>query len=425
MQGAILQLTLEKEERRELLRIVDDKKTDEAELLAAIFRPHAFDASRAVKNLTKTQDDTPQEKESENGVVYFTDKEIKTMPKKIQRLIILEGKRCRLRTRQSGKDSTTYQIRFRRDGYDVNACGVTIELAKQNFLEKLKTAKPKAEQAGDAVPSTFSAFALYHFEKFQKEKVSKRHYENSVRLFNRYLAPRFRETPINKITPSDCKAILDEVKEQGKGKTADDLHSLMNGVFKNAIAHALIARNPLALVLHIQHEKENGEAIGKDDEKRLFDEFRRLGYGEEFERAAAFALFCGLRPNELLHEKHPPQVVGKFIKAVNSKRHNKDKTKIEFKIIPIIDRLRPFLPADGVLHAPNLDMLRRAIKKALPGHKLYDLRTTFYTRCDEYGVAPPARDEFVGHSSGVLTNTYRDLSDEYLLNEGEKLNKWV
>ena len=55
---------------------------------------------------------------------------------------------------------------------------------------------------------------------------------------------------------------------------------------------------------------------------------------------------------------------------------------------------------------------------------MYDLLTTFYTRCDEYGVAGPARDEFVGHSAGALTNAYRDLSDEYLLKEGKKLNDW-
>ena len=65
-------------------------------------------------------------------------------------------------------------------------------------------------------------------------------------------------------------------------------------------------------------------------------------------------------------------------------------------------------------------MLRRAVRKALPNHKLYDLRTTFYTRCDEYGVAVPARDEFVGHSLGALGNAYTDLSDEYLLKEGAK-----
>ena len=219
--------------------------------------------------------------------------------------------------------------------------------------------------------------------------------------------------PINKITPSDCKAILDEVKGQGKGKTADDLHSILNGIFKNAIAHALIERNPLALILYKQHERENGKAITKEEEITLFEALN----GSIYELAVALALYCGLRPNEIKTAK----IHGDFIKAINSKRKG---GKVEYKYIPIINRLRPFLPTNGAFPDPNLDMLRREIKKALPGHKLYDLRTTFYTRCDEMGVAPPARDHFVGHSSGVLTNTYRDLSNEYLLKEGAKLNAW-
>lgn len=68
--------------------------------------------------------------------------------------------------------------------------------------------------------------------------------------------------------------------------------------------------------------------------------------------------------------------------------------------------------------------MRKTFKKLLPNHKTYDLRTTFYTRCDEFGVSAPARDEFVGHSNGVLTNTYRDLSDDYLLKEAKKLDQW-
>ncbi len=395
-----------------------ERREEEVALFSRLFRVPAFDEQKAA-------DDT-KEKENEKGVVYFTDKEIKTMPKKIQRLIILDGKRCRLRTRQSGKESTTYQIRFRRDGYDVNACGVTIEIAKKNFLEKIKTAKPKGEQAGDEfrAPLTFSAFALYYFEKFHKEKVSKKHYENGVRLFQRWLAPRFKEQPLNKITPSNCKAILDEVNEQGKGKTADDLRSLMNVIFKNAIAHGLIELNPLAIVVHIPHEKENGKALTKEEEKELFAGLRRLGYADNFARAVALVLFCGLRPVELRYGEILPRIEGEFIVAVNSKRHTNGKKKVEFKRIPIIKRLRPYLPDDGVFDIPNLDMLRRAVKNILPYHKLYDLRTTFYTRCDEYKVAEPARDEFVGHSNGKLTDAYRDLSSEYLLQEGKKLDAW-
>ena len=99
-----------------------------------------------------------------------------------------------------------------------------------------------------------------------------------------------------------------------------------------------------------------------------------------------------------------------MIVAINSKRKN---GKVEYKKLPIIDRLRPYIQ-NGIQKLPTPQLLRRRISAALPNHKLYDLRTTFYIRCDEYGVAAPARDEFVGHSVGTLTNAYRDLSVEYL-----------
>lgn len=83
--------------------------------------------------------------------------------------------------------------------------------------------------------------------------------------------------------------------------------------------------------------------------------------------------------------------------------------------------LKPYLQGIEVLDIPTLEYVRYAFNDVLPNHILYDLRTTFYTRCEECGVAPPARDHFVGHSNGELNNTYSDLSDEYLLKEGKKL----
>lgn len=348
------------------------------------------------------------------GIVEFTDKEIETMPKQIQKLIIIEKRRCRLRTRASGKDSFTYQIRFRRDGYDITACGKTIALAKENFIEKARAAKPKKETESK-IPSTFNAFALYYFEKFRAEKVSPKTMITDKQRYDRYLFPHFKEKSIKKITPSDCKTIIDEVKSQGKGKTADELYSILSVIFKSAIAHGIIDRSPLATVQHIQHERESGKALTREEEQTLFTKINALNEPNT-SVAIALALYCGLRPNELKTAK----IQGDFIIAENSKRHNK---KTEYKRIPIIDYLRPFLK-DGIPKLPTPQILRRRFSAALPNHKLYDLRTTFYTRCQEYGVSDRARDHFVGHATGRLESTYTDLSDEYLLEEGKKLNKW-
>ena len=121
-----------------------------------------------------------------------------------------------------------------------------------------------------------------------------------------------------------------------------------------------------------------------------------------------------MRPNEYATAR----IDGNFIIAVNSKRKTK---KVEYKKIPITPMLRPFLENVTELNFYIPEVMREKFKSILPNHKLYDLRTTFYTRCHECGVADVARMEFVGHSLGKLGNTYTDLSDDFLLKEGEKL----
>ena len=84
--------------------------------------------------------------------------------------------------------------------------------------------------------------------------------------------------------------------------------------------------------------------------------------------------------------------------------------------------LKPYLNGVTDIKFVRLEAMRMKLKQILPNHKLYDLRTTFYTRCQECGIADVARMEFVGHSLGGLADTYTDLSDAFLLKESEKLN---
>ena len=101
----------------------------------------------------------------------------------------------------------------------------------------------------------------------------------------------------------------------------------------------------------------------------------------------------------------------------SEKRKN---NKVEYKKIPITPMLAPYVKGIDKFESINRDVIREKFKAVLPNHILYDMRTTFYSRLKECGIADAARDEFAGHSLGALGNAYIDLSNEYLLREGAK-----
>lgn len=393
-----------------------DAKEDVARLQRPLYRV-VYTSEKVATALQNEKSDLGKSDDvAEQGFVEFTEQEIKQMPKQLQRIIIVNRKRCRIRKHVSGKNSTTYEIRFRSDGYEISACGKTKELAKANMLDKLKNAKPKERE--NAISYVFGEFALYYFEKFRKPKVAELTYKNDLARLKLHILPTFEGKPIKKITPSDCEALLNRIKAEGKGKTADEIYSLLSVIFKAAIAHGIIERNPIAIVPHEQHVHQHGKALSSEEIDLLFERIK----GTQFEVVLALALYTGLRPNEL----KSATVQKDFVVAINSKRHKKE---IVYKRIPICKRLA------GFLKTVEFDLTNLSLKsekyysmkfpQLCPGHKLYDLRTTFYSKCKELGVAKPALKEFMGHSSGdPLEEAYSKLSDAYLLKEGKKLNKW-
>lgn len=337
----------------------------------------------------------------------FTEKEISRMPKEIRKEFRTNGLRAHIRRRVRG-NSVNYEIRCRRQGMNISASGVTVEEAKARFIEKLNAIKNAVDNTSN-VPTTFDKFALYYFENYRKRKVTDRTYLCDTGRLKKHILPYFGSMRLKDITPSMCQKLIDKLMEEGKEKTADDVFSLMNCTFKYAIAHGILIRNPLATVIHQQHEREHGKALSKDEEKLLLDTYK----GTEYEILFAVALYTGLRPNEY----QTARVENGFIVAVNSKRKHK---RVEYKKIPISPMLRPYIVA-ALPPFPSHKSMWNKFVAVLPDHKLYDLRTTFYTRCQECGVSDAARNEFVGHSLGALGNAYTDLSDEYLKKEGEKL----
>lgn len=345
--------------------------------------------------------------EEKIGFLEFTEKEILKMPKQFRKEFRTQGCTARVRRRRSGKHSWNYEIRYRRNGYCVEVSSNNLEEAKKKFIEKLNAADKTCLAVCSNVPTTFHEFATYYFETFWKRKVTTLTYTNEMYRYKNHIKPVFGSTELRKILPSHCQALLDKI---GVCKNGDEIYSILSKIFKSAIKHGIIVHNPLDLVVHIKHTREHGKALTKEEEILLLNTLA----GTRYQILFAVVLYTGLRPNEY----KTAVIEGAFIKAVNSKQKN---GKINYKKIPITPMLKPYLEGVTEFKFPRIEYMRDKLKDVLPSHKLYDLRTTFYTRCKECGIADVAIKTFVGHSLGGLADTYTDLSDEYLINQGQKL----
>lgn len=347
----------------------------------------------------------------EVGFLKFTKKEILKMPKKFRQTFSVSGYTAHVRRRKSGAKTWNYEVRFRRDGYNVCVSSNRLEQAKQKFIDRIIEIEKNGGIYNSDIPTRFDDFANYYFESFYKRKVVEETYRIALSQYKNHLEPKFGKTPLRAITPKPCQELIDKLVADGKERTSEDIFTLLNLIFKAAIKHNLLTSNPMDMVIVVNHERTHGKALSKDEERKLLNETA----GTPYQLMFAVALYTGMRPNEYASAR----IEGKFIITINSKRKNH---KIEYKRIPITPMLAPYLHGVTELSFCRVETLRRILAKILPEHRLYDLRTTFYTRCQECGIAEVAIKKFVGHALGGLADTYTDLSEEYLLKEGNKLH---
>ncbi len=334
------------------------------------------------------------------------------MPKTFRKEFRTQGCTARIRKRKSGKNTWNYEIRYRRNGYNVCVSANEIQKAKDKFIAKLNEVEKAGKKSSViTVPTTFHEFATYFFETYYKRKVVASTYKITLGRYNLHLKPEFESRQIKSITTFMCQSLIDRLNAEDKNKTAAEIFCLLNNIFKMAIRHGIVSSNPMDLVFHQVHERKHGSSLTKEQEKLLLTETA----GTPYQLMFAVGLYTGMRPNEY----YSANIEGDFIVAINSKRKN---GKVEYKKIPITPMLKPYLQGVTEFNFYVQNRIREKFHKILPKNRLYDLRTTFYTRCQECGVADVARNEFVGHSLGALGNIYTDLSDEFLLKEGQKLN---
>lgn len=345
-----------------------------------------------------------------NAFFKSNKQEIEKMPSTLQQKI------KRALQREPRFHNGVYEKRATIDGIQIYACSSRIEDCERIFLGEISAQfvhELSSRTKRLVLPSNFHEFCMFYFERVKKRTTVQRTYESTLNRYKNHVQEKFKRFPIRTITTEMCQDLIDEITSAGMGRTAEDIYSLLNGVFEYAFARGVIKINPMAAVIHLPHERQHGVALTLEEQRILLESTS----GTEFQTMFAVALFTGMRP----YEYETASLHGSMIIAQNCKRKNAVLGKIEWKRIPVCPMLAPFLEGLDEIDIYSADTMRRKFHQILPNHTLKDMRRTFYSMCDNQKVDERAKNEMVGHAKNSLVEAYQELSDEFLSEEAKKI----
>ena len=356
---------------------------------------------------------TPTIEKSVTATIKFKKEEVAEMAKTFKKEFIANGLVARVIKRQSGKKTFLYEIRYRRNGYNISASSTDINEAKRKFIDMTKP------QNINKYCTAQKLSGLHLFREvanewltYKKGKVDERTVKSYESYCRRYVFPILGEKPIALIRTLD----IDNVVKGLKPRLYEDLRTVFNSVFKYAIGCGLITHNPVALIQYKKANRIARRALTREEQQTLLQRLSLPEYAT-YRTPFLIMLYFGLRPCELADAHFE----GNFLIARNAKRKH---GKIEYKKIPVPKQAREKIDlTEKVLHLHRTDVLNRIFKRIIGDEDItqYYLRHTFATVCQQY-VRPDIVDIWMGDSSERLVGrVYTHFPDEFMEKQMDKV----
>ena len=382
--------------------------TDRAEIIRA-----ASDINATVEKLLEKQKNgsylsyKPQSK-SVSGTVKFTQKEIScsNMATTFKKEFIANGLSARIIKRESGKNSFCYEIRYRRNGYNIEVSSTDLAEAKLKFLEA--TSPQNIDKYYVKKISSKHHFLEEVFEEWynfkSKTKVTKKVLQTHKTHFQK-LPKYIQKKPIKAITMENVASCLNQLSE----RMYEEYRTLFNMVFTFAMANGYIFINPLSLIPFARAKRNNREALTENEIKSFLTNILSPQY-DKIRQMAYFYYFFGLRASELDEETRRE---GDFLITRNRKRKN---GKIEYKKIPIPKAAETLIDWTYPLHREVRKVTAGKLFHLLLGEdkSAYNLRHTFSTICQKK-VRQEIVEIWIGDSpQRLIGKVYTHFDDEFM-----------
>ena len=339
---------------------------------------------------------------SREAAAYYSQEEIEKMPR------LKDG---RFRITPDGY----YQVRYRRDGYDIQFTAKDKKTVVERFREwvrsvndeKLQRKKPKS-----AV--TFAEFAERYLTSVKAVNVKECTLTGQQRILQKHLLPTLGALPVRQISPMRCQELLNGILAAGKGRTAEGAKVLLKEILRAAVGEKLLSENPMNYVKLPRHQKVHGSAFTPEELKDFIARCEKSYYRRQF----MLLLYTGIRRGELKSATFDED----FITVASGKCRKGERQ--QYRKIPIAPGLRKYLPLSEHELTIEDKVFSNKFKLLCPEHKLHDLRHTFTSRCLESGISKELVDVWTGHvnRSDMTTAVYTHFTDDFMLREIEKLD---
>ena len=350
-------------------------------------------------------------KKTSSAKIKFTKKEIESMSKTFKREFIANGMAAHIIERPSGKHGSFYEIRYRRNGYDIAVSNKELKTAKAMFIEATQNLPPPESLAKNKF--SFGSIAD-EWLKYKHGKVAEDTWKGYESQMRRFIPQKFKDKAIKSIRTSEIDELMNALDTPRK---YEDMRIIFNSIFKYAKASGIVTYNPVEMIPFKRAERENRDRLTDGQIKTFLTNLQT----PIFDKIRNFALamyFFGLRPCEIDDEAH---FENGFLICRNRKRKNGKKA---YKKIPVPRQAEKFFNFNLPLKSPlSYDRTLDIMKKALPeGVIPYQLRHTFASVCDET-VKREVVELWMGDSPERLVGkTYVHYSDEFMRNEMDKVN---
>lgn len=364
-----------------------------------------------------------EDKDKEEGAgLYFTEKEIKALPKKFREKFVNQ-KNISYR-----EETGVYEIRKQIDGISYFGSSKNRDEAVRRFLQDVrnggKPAKGKSSEppAVIEVPKAkppFNEVAAQWLE-LRKPLIKATTYEHYESVFRANVFPVFEGRRVDELKQSDCQELINRYIDCRKYRTADKIYQTLKAVFEFAVGDDLIERSPMRFIKPPQYEEQNGVALTLEEEREFIRLLAESKCDRAIKNALVILLYTGIRRSELASAK----IVDGCVSVICAKVRKGFQEKR--RIIPITPMLAEWLPKMNVdeLRAVRPDALTQAMKRLMPKHHLHELRHTFITRCQECGVPREVVSVWAGHAAdGTQTsNVYTHFSAEFMKEQAQKVD---